>query len=320
MKVDLVTLTAEKPSAKREAPTPRPRRSARRIGRDRPYLWLAPSIILFVAVFLYPIIEVIRLSFTRADLVGSHGGFTWSSWLALGPQGIWQILGITVFFVGFSIVFQMLLGFFIALMLVEVEKRGMVGSVVTRTAVMTAWAIPGVVIGIIWRLLFQESSSGILNYLSTLFGGSGNIAFLSDPHVALVSVTVANIWRGTALTMILCYAGLKTVPNDIVEAAHMDGARPFAVLRNIILPSVRPVLVVNLIIVTVDTLNTFDMIEALTAGGPGRSTQVLALSVYNLVFGQQKLGVGAAFGVVLLVVNVIVVIVYLAIINRGARR
>ncbi len=299
-------------AARANARRPRPR-------RDHPYLWLAPSIVLLVAVFAYPIVEIVRLSFTGANLVGANGDYTLHSWQALGAQGLGSILGITVFFVGLSIVFQMLLGFFIALMLVEAEKRRLVGSVVTRTAVMTAWAIPGVIIGIIWRLLYQESDSGILNYLSSLVGGSSNIPFLSDPHVALVSVTIANIWRGTALTMILCYAGLKTVPNDIVEAAHMDGAAPFSVLRNIILPTVRPVLVVNLIIVTVETLNTFDMIEALTAGGPGTSTQVLALSVYNLVFGQQRLGVGAAFGVVLMLVNVVVVVAYLVIINRGER-
>jgi multiple sugar transport system permease protein len=288
--------------------------------RRRPLLWLAPSALLLTAVFAYPIVEIVRLSFTNASLVSGGERYTLHSYTALGAQGIAHVLLITAVFVGFSIVFQMLLGFFIALMLTEAELRGLKGAVVTRTAVMTAWAIPGVIIGIIWRLLYQESPSGVLNYLSTLAGLSGNTAFLSDPNIALVSVTVANIWRGTALTMILCYAGLKTVPRELTEAAHIDGASPFGVLRNIILPTVRPVLVINLILVTVETLNTFDMIQALTAGGPGKSTQVLALSVYSQVFGQQRLGQGAAFGVVLMAVNIVVVIGYLYLIQRREKK
>lgn len=283
-------------------------------------MWLAVPIVILAAIFIYPIIEIVRLSFTDASLVSGSDTYTLDSWLSLGAHGIGHVLWVTVVFVGFSIVFQMLLGFFIALMLTEAERRKLHGAVLTRTAVMTAWAVPGVIIGIIWRLLYQESPSGILNYLSTFIGMDGTTAFLSDPSTAIVSVTVANIWRGTALTMILCYAGLKTVSREVVEAAHMDGARPHTVLRHIILPSVRPVLVVNLIMVTVETLNTFDMIQALTAGGPGTSTQVLALSVYSQVFGQQSLGQGATFGVVLMLLNITVVAVYLYFIQKGEKR
>jgi len=247
--------------------------------------------------------------------VSGVSSYTLSAYRAV-LVGLSQVLGVTAFFVVLSVLFQMLLGFAIALLIDEAGRRGLRGVVVTRTAVMTAWAIPGVVIGIMWKLMYEESGSGILNYLLTFVGSDGNVPFLSSPHVALASVTVANIWRGTALSMILCFAGLKTIPRDTIEAAHLDGASALGTLRHVILPQMRPVLTVNLIIVTVETLNTFDMVQALTAGGPGQSTQVLALGIYNQVFGEQALGNGAALSVVLMVLNMVVVFGYLKYLDR----
>ena len=103
-------------------------------------------------------------------------------------------------------------------------------------------------------------------------------------------------------------------------AAHIDGASAFSTLWRIILPLMRPVLIVNLTIVTIQTLNTFDMMQALTGGGPGRSTEVLALGVYNEIFGQQALGRGAAIGVALMVINMVVVFAYLRFLQRGEER
>lgn len=281
--------------------------------------WLLPTLVLLALVFGYPIVQVVRLSFTDASLVAGSGSYTLSSYRSLLVD-LGQVLTVTAVFVIGSVVFQMLLGFLVALLIDESGRRGLRGVVLTRTVVMTAWAIPGVVIGIIWKLMYQESSSGILNYLLSLVGADGNISFLSSPHVALASVTVANIWRGTALSMILCYAGLKTIPRDTVEAAHLDGAGAFNTLRYVILPQMRPVLIVNLIIVTVETLNTFDMVQALTAGGPGDSTQVLALGIYNQVFGNQALGDGAALSVLLMVVNMVIVFGYLRYLDRRTER
>ena len=297
-------------------------RGSRRHGSmaGRPLLWLLPSLILIAVVFVYPITQIIRLSFTDAGLVGGVSRYTIDSYRSLARGDLGQILWVTFVFVALSIVFQMLLGFLIALLIDESGRRGLIGVGVTRTLVMTAWAIPGVVIGIIWKLMYQESDSGILNYLFSLVGFSGNTPFLSNPHIALLSVTFANVWRGTALSMILCFAGLKTIPRDALEAAHIDGASAFSTLWRIILPLMRPVLIVNLTIVTIQTLNTFDMMQALTGGGPGRSTEVLALGVYNEIFGQQALGRGAAIGVALMVINMVVVFAYLRFLQRGEER
>lgn len=282
-----------------------------------PYIWLAPMTLLLLLVFVYPIVEIARLSFTEAGLIEPVEEYTTGSYTGvLGSSAFADTLRVTFIFVVASIVLQIILGMAIALLIDEAGRRGLRGTVITRTAVLTAWAIPGVVIGIIWSLMYQETTSGILNYGVSLLGGAGQVPFLSDPNVALVSVIVANVWRGTAFSMILCYAGLQTVSRDVLEAARMDGAGYWRSLRSIVLPLMLPILTTTVIIVTVETFNTFDMVLALTGGGPGTATEVLALRIYSQIFEQLNLGGGAALGMVLMTINVFMIAVYLRVLGR----
>lgn len=291
--------------------------------RAWPHLpWLLPLGLLLALVLVYPVVEIIRLSFTDASLVsGEPYDVTIDAYRSLVQGSDFRgTLGITFVFVLFSTVFQILLGFAAALLVHGAERRGLRGTVLTRTTVMTAWAVPGVIIGVIWSLLYQESESGILNYGLSLIGFSGQTPFLSDPGLALVSVTVANIWRGTALSMILCYAGLKTIPDDVYEAARIDGAGAVATLFRITVPMMLPILLTNLVLVTVETFNTFDMVLSLTGGGPGNATTVLALDLYDQMFRQLNLGRGAAMAVVLMLINVVMIGLYFRLVERTERR
>ncbi|MDQ0338677.1 multiple sugar transport system permease protein [Caldalkalibacillus uzonensis] len=277
---------------------------------NSPVPWLFPLAMILVFVFLYPIVDMIRLSFTNANLISAEYDYTLSSYLTLfTSSGFSRMILITLFFVFFSVLFQMLLGCLIALLIDQGVKRGLTGTVMVRTSVLSAWAIPGVIIGIIWSMLYNESQIGVINYmLHSFFGWS--LPFLSDPNVALISVTLANIWRGTAFSMIMIYAGLQTLPRDIIEAAMIDGANAIKRLVYVVIPTLAPLLLINLIIITVDTFNTFDMVMALTGGGPGQSTEVIALSIYNRIFREFELGQGAATAVVLLAINTLMTIIY----------
>lgn len=317
-----MTSSILRPPAVRRAPAvdrPRGQRSPR---RQSPWLWLVPVSAVLVLVLVYPLVEIVRLSFTDASLVsGEPYSITTDSYESvLRGSDFRHTLQITFLFVLFSTVFQLLLGLCAALVVNGAQRRGLRGTVVTRTAIMTAWAVPGVIIGIIWSLLYQESSSGILNYGLSFVGFSGRIPFLSDPNLALVSVTVANVWRGTALSMILCYAGLKTIPDELYEAARVDGANSLQMLRRITLPLMMPILLTNLVLVVVETFNTFDMVLALTGGGPGNATEVLALNVYDQIFRQLNAARGAAMAVVLLLVNVVMIGLYLRLAERQDRK
>ncbi len=287
--------------------------------KESPLPWLLPLALVLGVTFLYPVFEIARLSFTDASLVGTDYSYTLESYMSLfGSPGFWNMLTVTAIFVSASVAFQMLLGFVIALLIDQGVQRGLKATIVTRTAVLTAWAIPGVIIGIIWSILYEQSASGILNYI---FSSVGLVAealpFLSDPDLALASVTAANIWRGTAFSMILIYAGLQTLPRDVLEAARIDGANALQRLFRVVIPILAPMLFINLVIVTIETFNTFDMVLALTGGGPGQSTEVIALSIYNKIFQQFDLGVGAATAMLLLVISAAMTTVYIAFIERS---
>jgi multiple sugar transport system permease protein len=283
---------------------------------DSPLPWLLPLAAILGATFVYPIFEIARLSLTDASLVGGEYSYTLESYLSLFQSPYFaNMLKVTAIFVCFSVLFQMFLGFLLALAVDRGAKRGMKTSIVTRTAVLSAWAIPGVIIGIIWSILYEQSAAGILNYLLGSIGLS--VPFLTDPQVALASVTITNIWRGTAFSMILLYAGLQTLPDDVMEAARVDGANAWQRLTRVVLPLLAPILFIDLVVVSIETFNTFDMVLALTGGGPGRSTEVVALSIYNQIFQQFNLGQGAATAVLLLTINLVMTFVYIRILERN---
>ena len=292
-----------------QASTRNRKRSA--LNNQRPILWLLPLLVFLCLFFLVPILDVIKTSFTNASMTKPGYEFTLNSYLRVFQDpSFLEVLGVTFFFVSFSVIFQFLLGFLIAFAVDNGEKRRLHGTVFTRTVSLISWAIPGVAIGIIWKIMYSETGSGILNYMLSLIG-MDTVAFLTDPKMALLSISIANVWRGTAQSMILLYAGIKTVPTDILEAADVDGASGFRKIISVIIPSMKSVIMINLLLNIINTFNTFDMIMPLTGGGPGRSTEVLVLSSYRTIFQQLDLGKGCAVEVILLLINICFGILYI---------
>lgn len=284
--------------------------------KNKRFTFFLPMVVWLLVFLLYPTLDLIRLSFKDIGFVTEGtSGYTFENYTQLFQHSdFYTILRVTIIFVFFSVLFQMFLGFVLARVMVAGEDRGLVGTVVVRTSVLIGWVIPGVVVGIIWNLFLTESTTGILNYWLNAWG-IGRLPFLSDPTWALISVTVANIWRGTAASMIMQYAGLKVLPNELHEAAVIDGASFIQETLYVTIPAMKPVLYTNLVLITIKTVNTFDSIIALTGGGPGRSTEVLALSAYLRVFRQFDLGSGAAIAVILFVINLVMTLIYSRIID-----
>jgi multiple sugar transport system permease protein len=272
----------------------------RRPLEDRPLLWLAPLFLLLAVLYLWPLCDVMRLSLTNATDATTQAHYTLDGYRGvLGSAEFPAMLRVTAIFVAASTAGQLVFGLLIAALVCEGERRRLPGAAAVRAIVLVGWVLPGVVIGIIWKLLLDESGAGIMAYSATLLGVP-NPAFLSAPTSALFWVTIANIWRGTAFSMIMQYAGMKTVPPELYEAATVDGAAAWQKFVYVTLPSLRGILLINLVLITIATLNTFDMVLPLTGGGPGRATEVVALYIYHLVFSEFQFGRGAAVAVVLL--------------------
>ena len=271
---------------------------------DAPALpWLVPALALLAAFYAVPILDVARLAFTDATLIRPATGFSTRAFgAALGDPALPGVLGTTALFAGASVAALQLLGLALALMMVRGERRGLRGMTALRTLVLAAWVVPGIANGLIWQMLFSEAPFGALNSALRMVG-LAPVAWLSDPAMALVSAVIANLWQGTAFSMIVFYAALRGIDPVLYEAAAIDGASPRQTLRHVTLPLLRGAILVNSVLVTVQTLNTFDAILALTGGGPGRATEVLSLLTFNTVFTRLDLAGGAALALILFAVS-----------------
>jgi multiple sugar transport system permease protein len=294
----------------------RPRTRGQSRLSEQPIVWLAPLALLLFATYVYPAVDVIRYSFTDATLLSRNYDYTTASYRAVtGNPDLPGILYVTFVFVVASVVLQLTLGLLVALALHRGVKRRLPGVSVVRVIILASWIVPGVAGGIVWQLMFHEATYGFLNGLLRSVGISP-VAWLSDPNIAIWSAVIANVWRGTAFSMILLYAGLLVIPHSLYEAAAVDGATALKQLWYVTLPQLRPIMLINTILISIFTLNTFDLILPLTGGGPGRATEVLALYTYNTVFRNFDLSNGAVLAVLLLVISLIFTLFYVRLLPK----
>ena len=280
----------------------RRRRGGLRLA-ERPLVWLAPLALLLLVSYVYPALDVVRYSFTDATLLNPKFAYTMQSYGNITEnRDLPIILQKTLIFVAASVISQLFFGLLVAMALHRGTKRGLPGATFIRIVILSAWIVPGVSAGIVWQLMFSEASYGFINGVLRLVGLRG-VAWLSDPSIAIWSTVLANVWRGTAFSMILLYAGLVVIPASLYEAASVDGATAFRQFLHITLPQLRPILLVNTILISIFTLNSFDLILPLTGGGPGRATEVFSLYTYNTVFRNFDLSNGAVLAVLLLAIS-----------------
>ena len=284
-----------------------------------PYPWLMPVILVMGLFYLYPVIDVFRYAFTDLTLLGGEGHYTLSTFgNVLTRPELAQILWVTFVFTAGSVIGQQLIGLAMALVVVRSEKRNLFGTTILRTTALIAWVVPGIAGGIIWKMLFNEAPFGGLNSLLRLMG-MAPVQWLSDPDVVMWSVVLSNVWRGTAFSMVVMYAALKAIDPSLYEAAEVDGASARQKLVFVTLPQLRPAILVNMILITIQTLNTFDAIISLTGGGPGRATEVLSLYTFNVVFRNYDLAAGSVLSILMLAISLGLALVYAAFLPKDEK-
>ncbi len=273
-------------------------------------LFLLPSFI-FVAVFsLFPILESFRLSFYRLILTLPWLGQKMVGWqnyvdLAEDPVAM-ESLVTTLIFVGVTIPLELLLGLGIALVLNDVfHGRGLL-----RAVVLIPWAIPTVVSSQMWRFIFNDRY-GLINFV--FFGGdvSRYLAPLADPHLALVAIMAAEIWKTTPFAALILLAGLQGIPDDLYEAASIDGATAWQKFRHVTVPLIRPALLLALLFRTIDSLRVFDLVFVTTQGGPADKTNVLQFYGYKKTFAEGMVGYGSAIAVAVFSMSLVFSLAYL---------
>ena len=274
---------------------------------------LAPAVVLLLVFLAGPILYCVWSAFTDMALTGSSGsrfvGFD-NFIRAFTSVEFGQSLLYTVFFTVVSaIIGQNVLGMALALLM---RAGNRVVRAVVSAIVIGAWVLPEVVAGYIWVAFFGVDGS--LNHFLGSLGLSPQDLLFSTP---ILAVSIANIWRGTAFSMLVYSAALSEVPKEIEEAAVMDGASTWRKLISVILPMVRRSIATNLMLITLQTLSVFGLIWTMTKGGPSNKSETLPLFAYQQAFQFSQLGYGTALALILLFIGGIFSLVYLRTLRLG---
>ncbi|CTQ46684.1 MULTISPECIES: carbohydrate ABC transporter permease [Stappiaceae] len=259
----------------------------------------------------FPLVYNLVMSFQEVDLF-SLGSFDrpyvgLDNYVdVLSRPEAWGIFLNTVKFVGISVAAQLSIGFALAMFF----QQNFPGSTWLRGLFLAGWIMPALVVGAVWSWILA-GDFGVLNHVLLSLGLTGErIFWLSDPNVALYSVILANIWLGVPFNMILLSVGLAGIPEDIYEAAEMDGANAIQRFFTITLPMMRAQLGAVISLGVIFTLQQFDLFAALTQGGPSNASNVFQYWSWQLSFQYYEIGVGSVISVLMILFVIFVAAVY----------
>ncbi len=279
---------------------------------------MAPALLLLVTFVLVPIAYAIYLAFTNTRLTGREAlhprwvGF--NNFRRLIDSGhlshsVWLTL---VFVVGSALIGQNLLGLALALLS---AKRSRAMRAAIGVAVLSAYVFPEIVPGFMWTSFLSED--GLVNQTLRGVHLPTQQILIDRPMLAVI---LADIWRATAFSMLVYTAALGDIPEDLIDAARVDGATYVGVFRNVTAPLLRRTAFTSLMLITLPTLSVFTMIFALTGGGPGRDSETLPMLMYNEAFKLQDLAYGTAISLVLLVIGAVLSFLYVILLRPGDAR
>jgi multiple sugar transport system permease protein len=276
-----------------------------------PYLFVAPAVGILAFTCLYPVIKGFELSFYDWSLgtpISSRKYIGWENFAwAWQDPALFNSIKVTLVFTACSVLAELFLGLAIAFLL----EKGIRGIAIFRTIFIVPIMIAPVVVGLLWRYLF-DANFGLINYLVRLVGFEPKI-WLGTPGLAMPAVIVTDIWQWTPFMFILFLAGLQSLPKDPVEAAEVDGASLWQVIRLVKLPLLAPVIWVAVILRIIDAFRSLEVMFIMTFGGPGRETEVLSLNIYKTAFMSQRLGLAAVNAVFLLAFILVLSVAFLTI-------
>lgn len=315
---DASQLTADpplRPAARRA--TSAPRRGSRRRERIAKVLFVVPAAAAIVALFGYPVVKNLTMSFQeytlRTFFTGKAPWVGLENYVEVTSDDVFSkaLVNTAIFTIG-SIIGQFVIGMLLALYF----HRNFPLSGVLRALFLLPWLIPIIAGTAAWRAIL-ELDSGIVNLVGERIGVLAEpIPWLTSPDVALLSVILVNIWLGIPFNLTLLYSGLQDIPEELYEAGALDGATGWKAFWHITWPNLRAVVSVVLMLGVIYTLKVLDVILGLTQGGPANATQTIATQSYQRSFVEFKFGEGAALSNILILISLVFAIVYL----RATRR
>ncbi len=279
------------------------------LNRLTPYALLAPAVLITAAIVFVPVGRTMWLSLHDMILFRPHevpfvglGNYG----RALGDEVFWISVWNSLVWVGLAVGLQFLLGFVTALLL----HRSFWWRDVARALVVVPWALPSVIIGLMWTWMY-DFNLGVLNDALVRFGLIAKpIAWLADPDFALYAIILTLTWQGFPFFAVVLLAGLQAIPAELYEAAEVDGAGAWQRLLYVTIPSLAGVMATALLLRTIWVANSLDVILVMTGGGPGLSTHTLPLYAFLRAYSGMEFGYGAALAVLLTFALLGIVVLY----------
>ena len=290
---------------------------------DRGIAWLfvAPTIALLLAINIFPLIWMIRLSFTSLNLSMSYlpmrfvGLENFND--ILTDEDIWARLQTTASFVISSVALEVVIGFGLALLI----NRQFRSHSFWTTVILLPMMLSPAVVGNFWTLLFQPQI-GPFNYVVGLFTGIPPSSFSMTGEVALAPWTIVLVdsWMWSPYVMLICLAGLRSIPDYIYEAAEIDRASSLRQFWSITLPMVMPFLMLAVLFRAIENFKMFDMVNLLTSGGPGSTTELVSITLKRAAFEKWRTGYSSALAIILFVTVFGAANIYVKVLNRVKQR
>ncbi|WP_037908300.1 carbohydrate ABC transporter permease [Actinacidiphila yeochonensis] len=281
------------------------------------WAFVLPLLAFLAAFYLYPLYRNVDLSlrhYTVRSFVDNDAPFSgWDNFSqVIKAPTFWPAIRDTLVFTLVSIFLQFAAGMGLAVFFTRRFRL----SATLRALFLVPWLLPLIVSASTWSWMFN-SESGVVNYALHLVGVAP-VDWLTSPHWALTSVIIANIWIGIPFNLVILYSGLQNIPDELYEAASLDGATGWQQFWRITFPLLRPVSAITLLLGFVYTLKVFDLIWIMTRGGPGDSSTTLATWSYRLGFGSllPQFGPGAAVGNILILIALVFGLLYIRVQRR----
>jgi multiple sugar transport system permease protein len=277
--------------------------------RGAGFWFTLPAIVLLTIFIVYPLLSTVQMSVTDAG--GSFVGLENYSEIATAPRTA-RATANTIFYVGFSVVFQLLLGTAAGILLNEPFR----GQGVVRALTLIPWVIPGIVAAMAWAWMFH-TDFGIINYaLKSLGIIAEPIGWLTNPRTVLPALVAVNVWKMFPFVAIMVLAGLQAIPASLYEAARVDGANFWQEVRFITLPQLRPILIVITLLLLIAGVNSITIIYGTTRGGPADRSLITSIQIFVESFEQFRFNRGSALSVMFFAVSTIFIVAYIWISDR----
>ncbi len=288
---------------------------------DRAIAWtfIAPTIALLLAINIFPLLWTVYLSFTNFKANRPGRAVKWvgsrNYERILESEDVWSYLQATAHFVAWTMFFQVVLGFGLAWLI----NRQFRGHATWTTLIVLPMMLSPAVVGVFWTYLFQPQA-GIFNYLVNFFIDAGDFTMIGDVDLAPWAIVLVDTWMWTPFVMLICLAGLRSIPNYIYEAAEVDRASQWRQFWTITVPMVLPFLMLAVLFRAIENFKMFDMVVELTSGGPGSVTELASINLKRAAFEKWKTGYSSAFAVILFVTVFGAANIYVKVLNKVKQR